>query len=497
MADQIDKCRLDLIQPGVAGMTFDELLEKPIVPVPAYKPSLRVIDNAQDIIKPKIGKPQVTVKIPIEHIKRAHFCCELCGQLPKFMCGVCKETYYCCEKHCMMDFHAIHKFVCVKLMIVRNPDVKRVQWRRFSKEEVAENIRMRKVILLNVANNMSKRYLIRGNYSFAIPCSLLAQKLVNEMHGLHCVQVIRPYLIMAEAYLARGKLERSKFYTGLINYIKMDKLNNSLPKEYEADLQRVLANQLIHEGQFDAARAILCSQFLQILSANLLREVTRGSVYLHQCIEEDLNPEVKLDKKLGLLQKPNCQWAHVMSEKDYEVYLVRETMLTYLRTIWVQFEATNRNDFPEIFPCLLYCVTMVLLVCRQWKEASDVYIDALAITPVERQSEFREMQSILGMLQKHIIHRTPVQIVSKAPEVISTADNDPIVDMQCAGPNRPIWHGDSVKFDAPDMPNEEDELGYTLQKIVRKIKQYKEEIKVEQDSAHINRKSHLRRIGLI
>lgn len=111
-----------------------------------------------------------------------------------------------------------------------------------------------------MANNMSRRHLIRGNYVFVAPCSLLAQKLVTELYGLHCVQMIRPYLSISAAYLARRKPAKSKFYSGLVEYIKKDVLEDSLPRALEVDLQRLKAQQLMDEGNYDSAKKIFALQ---------------------------------------------------------------------------------------------------------------------------------------------------------------------------------------------------------------------------------------------
>jgi hypothetical protein len=99
--------KFDLAKAVMAGMTIDDLLDfssafvpnqadtqRPTEVIPPYKPSLQLIADSQEATKAKITKPQVTVNIPIEHYKRQHFCCELCGQPPKLMCSACKETYY-------------------------------------------------------------------------------------------------------------------------------------------------------------------------------------------------------------------------------------------------------------------------------------------------------------------------------------------------------------------------------------------------------------------
>lgn len=52
---------------------------------------------------------------------------------------------FSCEKHCILDFHAVHKYVCVKLMIIRNPESKKEKWKRYTKDEIQQNIRNRKV----------------------------------------------------------------------------------------------------------------------------------------------------------------------------------------------------------------------------------------------------------------------------------------------------------------------------------------------------------------
>ena len=84
--------------------------------------------------------------------------------------------------------------------------------------------------------------------------------MVHELYGRESIQIIRPYLSIAEAYLQRRKLERSRYYTGLINFLQKHKVTTGLPKDYQLELRRLEANQLVREGKFQQAKLILSTQ---------------------------------------------------------------------------------------------------------------------------------------------------------------------------------------------------------------------------------------------
>lgn len=65
---------------------------------------------------------------------------------------------------------------------------------------------------------------------------------------------------MAEAYLLRQKLERSRYYSGLINFLKSHKLRQPLPKEQEQQLRKLEANQLARQGKWQQAKLVLATQ---------------------------------------------------------------------------------------------------------------------------------------------------------------------------------------------------------------------------------------------
>ncbi|GAU87120.1 hypothetical protein RvY_00017 [Ramazzottius varieornatus] len=520
---------------------------QPVEKAKAFQPAIEFLASAKDVVVPRTRLPQATKHIPIEHHKKHHYGCEICGRPPSIMCSACKETYYCGEEHCLLDFHAIHKFICVKLKIVRNVASKSEQWKRHSKQDIAENIKMRKIILLNIANNMAGRHLIRGNYSFTICCSLLAQKMVQELYGGNSPQIVRPYLSMAEAYLLRQKLERSRYYSALIHFLTSHKLGQQLPTEQEQQLRRLEANQLARQGKWQQAKLVLATQiveiafetgldnhclldslfhlanvcfldkdivaatafyayFLQILSDALVKDVTQGAASLHRVIEEDLNEEVIEENKLGITLKDDLQWAHLMSQTDYAVYLKRERILMYLRTIMLQFETANRTDFPDIFPALHYCVAMALFICRQWKEASNMYGEAVSLTTPARQADFSDIHKVMDTLQAHAkvglnaleVVEAPLEVRHKKgkkkrePIALKPAEVKP-----CINPVKPLWRPQLVDFEAEEKLDQDDELGLTMKRLVDNVNQYKKEQQQKEAAANADNINILSKLGII
>ena len=68
-----------------------EPIEKPNK---AFEPLVEYIASAKEHVTPRIKLPQATKQIPIEHHKKPHYGCEICGRPPNLMCSACKETYY-------------------------------------------------------------------------------------------------------------------------------------------------------------------------------------------------------------------------------------------------------------------------------------------------------------------------------------------------------------------------------------------------------------------
>ena len=112
-------------------------------------------------------------------------------------------------------------------------------------------------------------------------------------------------------------------------------------------------------------------------------------------------------------------------------------------------------------------------------------------------AEFREIQSVLDLFQKHILHR------SKRPENRRITQRPPHLSAWrkwTVNAPRPIdrWgEAELVKYDLSDTANEEDKLGYALQRLVKTIQKYKKDIATEQAAAHVNHRADLRRLGSI
>ncbi|XP_055334700.1 LOW QUALITY PROTEIN: uncharacterized protein LOC129585843 [Paramacrobiotus metropolitanus] len=482
----------------------------------SLSPSSACIKHTSKVVHPSTVNFRITDKS-----KRVHFGCEICGREPKLMCTGCSETYYCCPKHCILDFHAIHKYVCTKIKVIRNPDCKSEIWKRFTTEEVNAILQGRKHMVLKLANNMAHRNLHRGNYLFAIPCSLLSQKLTLELFGdLYCLEMVGPYLTMAAAYLARKKLKKSQFYCGLVNHVKLAKLHGRLPKNEELQLQILTARQYVEEGNFGMAMNILTEQVAElsfdrgsnsqelldglfylgyccfvshnIVSANayycyifstvLLNDLTKASLLLHQAIEEQLNPLIKPGMKMGdeHVHRHSSPTPAPYSERAYQVYLQRECLLTYLRTIWKQFEMANKKDFPDIFPMVHYCIAIILYACNQWKEASDYYREAERLTGNDRAFEFQQMRKPLTFLKKHVDYCLTKHDV--------TMDEQPAKKQNSVTENQPATDTTVTSFD--------DELGETLKQLAAKIRSYEMDLALH-NSDFRNNKVLLHYVGVL
>lgn len=151
---------------------------------------------------------------PLANPKGVSFLCELCSKPATIICTKCRVTFYCNELHQTADFVGIHERICELLIPIRTkklapipfmPILEEVEYRKQVKQKQQQE-------LLTITRNVAHRLMFEGKSETAMPAALQTLHLTIDLYGVSSVQLVKPFLILAEAALGLGRFDQAEGY---------------------------------------------------------------------------------------------------------------------------------------------------------------------------------------------------------------------------------------------------------------------------------------------
>ncbi|CAG5119051.1 unnamed protein product [Candidula unifasciata] len=129
--------------------------------------------------------------------------CELCNAYGSLQCANCKVTFYCGQKHFLMD-KELHSDICPRLKVVRTPI-------EFSPDNDTRErmIKQRRILLEELCSytyQKGQSLMEEGKYVKAIPAATVSANYAKHLFGMSS-NYISPLLVAAECYVHLGKLD--------------------------------------------------------------------------------------------------------------------------------------------------------------------------------------------------------------------------------------------------------------------------------------------------
>ncbi|KAL5108261.1 Zinc finger MYND domain-containing protein 12 [Taenia crassiceps] len=205
--------------------------------------------SSNDISRSAIPPPANPFS-PLSNPRGADFKCEVCSKPAYLQCSLCRVTYYCNVGHQKIDWIGIHERICSTLEWLRKPP------RFFSSEEERrkemEKIRQAQTNLLKVTRTTGLKLLFGGMAEAAIPAALQCLKISAEVYGMASVELVIPYLLLAEANIMLKRLEQAESNLAQAQWIML-KTQHECSDAIRSAIQRKLGLLFATKGEYQAA----------------------------------------------------------------------------------------------------------------------------------------------------------------------------------------------------------------------------------------------------
>ncbi|XP_032088165.1 zinc finger MYND domain-containing protein 12 isoform X1 [Thamnophis elegans] len=155
--------------------------------------------------------------VPLAQPRQKKRRCELCLGPANVRCAACLVTYYCDVDHQNADWVSVHAKICQLLIPLRAaPPFYTSEKERKLGEEQRRN---REIFLADVTYETAQTFLIDGQYEDAIPAALHSLKFSISIYGSSAVELVPPYLILAETSLGLAHLSQAEEYLAQAQWI--------------------------------------------------------------------------------------------------------------------------------------------------------------------------------------------------------------------------------------------------------------------------------------
>ncbi|TGZ69511.1 hypothetical protein CRM22_003713 [Opisthorchis felineus] len=147
---------------------------------------------------------------PLANPKGTEFKCEVCGKPAFIQCAICRVTYYCGTEHQKIDWVGIHEKICSSLMVIRKPVpfIASEDERRNARDELQD----KNIDMVALTQLIGQKLLFQGKPEEAVPAALQCLKFTADAYGLASVELVSPYLILAESSIGLGRLCQAEAY---------------------------------------------------------------------------------------------------------------------------------------------------------------------------------------------------------------------------------------------------------------------------------------------
>ncbi|CAH8673784.1 Zinc finger MYND domain-containing protein 12 [Schistosoma haematobium] len=197
--------------------------------------------------------PSALSLYPLANPKGEEHGCEVCSKPACLQCGVCRITYYCGIEHQKIDWVGIHKKICLDLITFRESKGFVSKDKRQKKSEELQN---KNLDLVRLTHLESRKLLFKGKSEKALPAALQCLRFAVRAYGIACVELVSPYLVLAESCIGLGKLNQAETYLAQAQWIVL-KAQHGCTDSIQSQLHRKLGLLYAAKGNYELALASL------------------------------------------------------------------------------------------------------------------------------------------------------------------------------------------------------------------------------------------------
>lgn len=176
--------------------------------------------------------------------------CELTGLPAAVQCVTPHITlYYATKEHAEEAWHGIMHKIAPLLGPLRAPSVVVGSEEDRAKREYT--MEMSKKALIDLCTQEASKFLVAGRYELALPGAIQALAFLKDIHGEGAVEMIAPYLQLAEANLGLGRFQQAEEFLSLANWsiLKNPDCSNNLRSQLHRNFGKLYSAQ----GKLDRA----------------------------------------------------------------------------------------------------------------------------------------------------------------------------------------------------------------------------------------------------
>ncbi|CAL8077298.1 unnamed protein product [Calicophoron daubneyi] len=187
---------------------------------------------------------------PLANPRGTEFKCEVCGKPAFLQCSICRVTYYCGTEHQKIDWVGIHEKICSSLMAIRKPVpfIASEDERRKARDELQD----KNIEMVGLTQLIGQKLLFQGKPEEAVPAALQCLKFTADAYGLASVELVSPYLILAESSIGLGRLCQAESYLAQAQWTML-KTQHECSNAIRSQLHRKLGLLYAAKGDYEAA----------------------------------------------------------------------------------------------------------------------------------------------------------------------------------------------------------------------------------------------------
>ncbi|CAH8651357.1 unnamed protein product [Heterobilharzia americana] len=187
---------------------------------------------------------------PLSNPKGVEYSCEVCSKPAYLQCSLCRVTYYCGAEHQKIDWVGIHEKICSDLMSLRKPAPFTVSAdeRKKKKDEIQD----KNMDMVKLTKLIGQKLLFQGKPEEAVPAALQCLRFTVDAYGLASVELVSPYLILAESSIGLGRLSQAEAYLSQAQWTIL-KAQHQCSNGIRSQLHRKLGLLYTAKGDYDLA----------------------------------------------------------------------------------------------------------------------------------------------------------------------------------------------------------------------------------------------------
>ncbi|KAK4475292.1 hypothetical protein MN116_002362 [Schistosoma mekongi] len=187
---------------------------------------------------------------PLANPKGMKYSCELCFKPAYLQCGMCRVTYYCGIDHQKIDWVGIHEKICCDLVSFRKPQAFLVS--KNEREKESEELQQKNLNMVRLTQLVGQKLLFQGKPEEAVPAALQCLRFTIRAFGTDGIELVSPYLILAESSIGLGKLTEAETYLAQAQWIVL-KAQCKCPNAIQSQLYRKLGLLYAVKGDYELA----------------------------------------------------------------------------------------------------------------------------------------------------------------------------------------------------------------------------------------------------